>query len=293
MSVMRRSGRPYRADGLYRLSPDDDFDVRALLRRHAPHNIYLLAQIERGALARDDVAGPMLGYFAGGELVSVAVCGSNLVLSHPITEDAIGAFAQFARAGRYLVRVVVGDDETVNTFMSFYGRKFRQVRLERAGQLLYVASAETLRPTGTPIELRAAELYELREVVRIDRAMVTEELGFDPFVGDLDSYREGWKRRIREMRAWVVGPEGGPLIFKLEQSAVCEDGIQVSGVFTSPQFRRRGVAAHAMSQMCERMFLDVPAVTLYVNEANVAAIRLYEQLGFERAGIVRSVWFDM
>jgi len=291
--MTRRPGRPHRADGLYRLAPADRADVLRLLRPRAVHNIYLLAQIERGALSRDDVAGPLLGYYDDSELVSIAVCGSNLVLSEPVTEDAIAAFAQFARAGRYLVRVVVGDDASVRAFMDYYGRSFRPVRLERGDQHLYAVTSETLLPVAEPVELRAAELEELLEVIRIDRAMVTEELGFDPFVGDLESYREGWRRRIREMRAWVIGPQGGPLLFKLEQSAVCEDGVQISGVYTSPHFRRRGIGARAMSQMCEKALLDVPAVTLYVNDSNTAAIKLYQQLGFQRVGTVRSVWFDL
>ena len=284
MSLTRRPGRPYRADGLHRLVAADRAEVLALLRARAVHNIYLLAQIERGALTRDDVAGPLLGYYTGRRLDSVAVCGSNL---------AISAFAQFARAGRYLVRVVVGDDPTVDAFMSHYGRRFRPIHLERGGQHLYTVSSDTLQPAGEPCSLRQAELEELLEVVRVDRCMVTEELGFDPFVGDIEGYREGWRRRIREMRAWVIGPLGGPLIFKLEQSAVCEQGVQISGVYTSPHHRRRGIGFRAMSQMCERMLLEVPAITLYVNDINAAAIRLYQRLGFERVGTIRSVWFDI
>ena len=291
--MMRPPGQPARSHGLHRLMPSDRRAVLDLLGAEAVKNIYLLAQIERGALSRDDVAGPLVGYFEGEQLVSVAICGSNLVISDPVCDDAIAAFAHFARSGRYLVRVVVGEDRTVSRFMEFYGRSFRPIRLERGGQHLYAVNLQTLAPAGEPVPLRAAELEELLPVVRIDRAMVTEELGFDPFVGDMESYREGWRRRIRERRAWVIGPQGGPLRFKLEQSAICEFGTQISGVYTAPHQRRKGLGYLAMSQMCQRALLEMPNVTLYVNGANAPAISLYKKLGFVRVGTVRSVWFDM
>lgn len=293
MSLKPPAGSSERYDGLQRLAPVDRRAVLSLLCQRPVKNIYLLAQIERGALSRDDVAGPLVGYFQDGRLVSVAICGSNLVISDPVCDEAIAAFAQFAKVGRYLVRVVVGEDDTVTRFMDFYGRSFRPIRLERGGQHLYSVNLETLIPAAEPVALRAAELEELLQVVRIDRAMVSEELGFDPFIGDMESYREGWRRRIRERRAWVVGPLGGRLQFKLEQSAICEWGTQISGVYTAPLERRKGLGYLAMSQMCQRALLELPHVTLYVNGANTPAINLYHKLGFVRAGTVRSVWFDM
>jgi ribosomal protein S18 acetylase RimI-like enzyme len=134
-------------------------------------------------------------------------------------------------------------------------------------------------------------MADLEAVVRADLAMVTEELGFDPFTAELEAYREGWKRRVREGRVSVVGPLGGPLWFKAEQSAVSEDAVQVSGVFTDPTRRRQGIARASMAGMCRAILGDVPRIVLHVHHSNPGALRLYETLGFERVGSVRSVWF--
>ena len=56
--------------------------------------------------------------------------------------------------------------------------------------------------------------------------------------------------------------------------------------------RTSGIAQRAMVDMCRRLFLDVPVVSLYVHGANTPAIRLYESIGFEHVGLVRAVWFD-
>jgi hypothetical protein len=176
--------------------------------------------------------------------------------------------------------------------MTAYGRDFRPIQLERAGQQLFRVTPALLQPPARLTRLRVAELRDLDAVIAVDRAMVVEELGFDPFIHDGESYREGWRRRIREGRAWVVGPVGGALAFKLEQSAVCDEAIQISGVYTVPAERRKGLARDAMARMCERLLLDVPAVTLYVHKDNYPALRLYRRLGFEAIGLVRSIWFE-
>ena len=126
--------------------------------------------------------------------------------------------------------------------------------------------------------------------MHMDRAMVTEELGFDPFARDLESYRRGWKRRIREGRSWVVSRQN-TLLFKVDQSASSEDVIQLAGVYTLPSERRRGIARKAMTEMCAWALERVPVVTLYVDSENTHAIKLYEKLGFDFRGLIRSVWF--
>lgn len=264
----------------------------AFLTRDTAHNVYLLGQIARGALARDDVAGPLLGYFRDGELEGVCCCGSNLVISHPSSDEALESFAYFARRGRYLVRVAVGSDRGMDVLMGCYGRRTRKIALERAGQLLF-----ELRPGDLVTELgcdalRPAEIEEVVYVMHADQAMVTEELGFNPFQGEITTYRDGWLRRIRERRAWVVGELGRPLHFKLEQSAVSDQAVQLSGVYTAPEHRGRGIARRAVAEMSRRLLQEVPVVTLYVARDNTSAIRVYEKVGFRQVGQIRSVWFD-
>ena len=176
--------------------------------------------------------------------------------------------------------------------MVAYGRSFRRVRLERQGQLLFRVDGRCIDPEARTPALRAAALEEIDWVMKADRAMVLEELGFNPFVNDARSYNEGWRRRIREERAWVIGRPGTTLDFKLEQSAVSDTAAQISGVYTRPEIRRRGVAARAVGEMCHRLLREVALVTLYVDCKNKPAVRLYEGLGFERVGRIRTVWWE-
>lgn len=277
--------------GLRRLSGRDRWEVVGFLRQHAEHNAYLLGQIARDGLHREAVAGVFVGYYAGGELEGVVCIGSNLVVSEPCSERALDGFASFARSAGYAVRVAVGPDDLIDGFMGRFGRDDDDIALERPAQLLYRVDHTTLALPDACPELRPAEVTELEALLRTDLAMVVEELGFDPFSHDIMGFRRGWLRRIREQRAWVVGILGQPPIFKVDQSAVCDDVVQLAGVYTAPAYRGRGIARRAVGEMCRVLLEEVPVVTLYVHADNAPAIRLYESLGFEPAGHVRSVWF--
>lgn len=280
--------------GLARLRPRHRWAALRLLRQRPDHNAYLLAQIARGAIDHDDVAGPLVGYWEDDVLVGVAVFGSNLVLSTPCSDDAVVAFAGYARRSGFRAWVAVGEDGLLDRFMEAYGRRHRRIRVERSGQLLFGLPRGGLRQgvLGPQRTLRPADVTELSPVVAADRSMVMEELGFDPFIRDLESYRRGWLRRVREGRCWVLTSVGGEVVFKVDQSAASADVVQLAGIWTAPVWRRRGLARTGVAEMCHELLSGVPLVTLYVHRFNEPAIGLYETLGFERRGLIRSVWFE-
>jgi ribosomal protein S18 acetylase RimI-like enzyme len=249
--------------------------------------------VSRGALQRDSVAGPVIGYWNAGALEGVCILGSNLVISDPASDSAIDAFGDYARREGILFWVAVGPDKTMARFLETYGRDTRRIHLERGDQGLYQLTSEELHEGPRCAALRLAQVEDLEALVGLDRRMVTEEIGFDPFARVLEAYRQGWLRRIREGRAWVIGPVGGPLSFKVDQSAASEQAVQLAGIYTVPERRAQGIATAATGEMCHRLLARVPRVTLYVHRENTTAVGLYESLGFKSLGSVRSVWFEV
>src|SRR4029453_8690387 len=67
---------------------------------------------------------------------------------------------------------------------------------------------------------------------------------------------------------------------------------QVQGVWVDPEFRGRGLAAAAMAAMVHDALRRVaPTVSLYVNDYNTPARRVYARCGFESAGEFAPVLF--
>ncbi|MGH7693034.1 MAG: GNAT family N-acetyltransferase, partial [Candidatus Dormibacteria bacterium] len=141
-----------------------------------------------------------------------------------------------------------------------------------------------------PPPLRRARSDELEPLVQASAAMHLEEVGFDPMTVDPSGYRERVLALIRRGRIYVW-MEGGRVVFKAECSSVTPEAVQLQGVWTDPEFRRQGRATRAMATLCQQLLEDTEWVTLFVNDFNEPAIRVYERTGFRRIGSMRTVLF--
>jgi uncharacterized protein len=80
--------------------------------------------------------------------------------------------------------------------------------------------------------------------------------------------------------------------FKAELGAVSSQVAQVQGVWVPPDLRGHGLATAGMAAVVNQTIGTVaPAVSLYVNHYNTAAIRVYEKVGFRRVGTYATVLF--
>ena len=67
---------------------------------------------------------------------------------------------------------------------------------------------------------------------------------------------------------------------------------QVQGVWTAPEWRGRGIASTGMAAVIRDTLKRVaPSVSLYVNDYNGPARRVYQRCGFEQVGTFATVLF--
>ena len=92
-------------------------------------------------------------------------------------------------------------------------------------------------------------------------------------------------------RAFVRFDEHGEVMFKAELAAVSRHTSQVQGVWVRPDCRGRGVATAAMAAVIELALRFAPTVSLYVNDFNVPARRLYARLGMRQVGTLSTILF--
>jgi predicted GNAT family acetyltransferase len=73
---------------------------------------------------------------------------------------------------------------------------------------------------------------------------------------------------------------------------VTSQTAQVQGVWVDPEFRGRGLASAAMAAVTRDALRRVaPTVSLYVNDYNIAARRVYARCGFMPAGTFATILF--
>ena len=119
-------------------------------------------------------------------------------------------------------------------------------------------------------------------------AMYTEEVGVSPLddqggaryrqrVGDLINMRRAYARFI-----------DGQVVFKADLAVVTRHTAQVQGVWVHPDYRGKGLAIAGMAAVVRDALRRVaPTVSLYVNDYNTPARRVYARCGFAQVGHVR------
>jgi uncharacterized protein len=81
-------------------------------------------------------------------------------------------------------------------------------------------------------------------------------------------------------------------VFKAELAVVTKHTAQVQGVWTDPEWRGRGLASTGMAAVVHDSLRRVaPTVSLYVNDFNEPARRVYDRCGFRQVGTFATVLF--
>jgi len=119
--------------------------------------------------------------------------------------------------------------------------------------------------------------------------MFTEEIGYPPYRGSGELYRQGISSLIRQGRTFVR-VEHGEVIFKADVGSVALGVAQVQGVWVAPRWRGKGLAVPAMAAVVEQVRAQIaPVVTLYVNDYNLPARATYARVGFTDIGSFATV----
>jgi hypothetical protein len=148
---------------------------------------------------------------------------------------------------------------------------------------------------GDP-HVRRSYVDELDLVIPACVAMFTEEVGYSPVMADGGSLYHSQVSALvvggRSLVRVAQGAAGRQVVFKAELGSVTDRAVQVQGVWVNPEYRGRGLAAPGMAAVVEIVRRDIaPVVSLYVNGFNTRAIRVYEKVGFVRAGTFATVLF--
>ena len=262
-----------------RILGNDDLDqVTELLMRSPLENLFVASRVQAGGLDPYMLGCQMVGYERKGELVSVCHAGSNLV---PVAadDDAIDAFIRFLGPRRRAASIMGVAEPALKLWEGLsqsYGGQWSSVRDLRPVQPMMSMSEDSalaIDERVRPITMKDFDIY-------FDAAvkMYTEEVGVTPLESS-GSYRGHVRRTIEKGRAFGI-IEDGRVLFKSDVGCATGMYCQVQGVWMHPSLRGQGLAAPAMSAVVKLARGQWPVVSLYVNDYNGPAVRLYERVGF-------------
>jgi predicted GNAT family acetyltransferase len=273
------------------LTDDGVREALAFLRRDPLINVYLISRLleERTAAATQ-----MVEVRFNREIVLLASLATNIVLaSDPTTPrdvvmTAIAAVAERILSRMLPVRAIISPALLVEALWTHLRPRIEPPTVVRMNQPIYAIRRRFDYPPLTTA--RYSTPRDLDQLVPACAAMHKEEVGIDPMERDAAGYRERIRELVERKRS-VVRVEQGQIAAKCELSAVTDEAVQLMGVWTHPRFRRRGLAAATLKEVCGQLFREGKSVTLFVNDFNGPAIALYEGLGFQRIGINRAlIW---
>lgn len=273
------------------LGEDDVKNAVAFLQRDPLINVYLISR-----LFEERSAGATQIYVVrhNHDIVLVASLATNIVLAADpaerpdVLDSAIAMIAERIVARMIPVRAIISPANLVEKLWLRLRTRLDPPSVVRLNQPVYSIRRRFDFPDLT--EARYATLDDLEQLVPACAAMHKEEVGIDPLERDAAGYRERIRELIDRRRA-IVHVQDGLIASKCEFSAVSEDAVQLMGVWTHPQFRRRGLAKVTLREVCGHLFRRGKNITLFVNDFNLPAIGLYESIGFQRIGMNRAlIW---
>jgi uncharacterized protein len=273
-----------------RLLGDTD---RAAVERLLDLEPYTGAQVaERVAAAglswrRQDAR--IFGYGGRRQLESLCWLGANLI---PVRASpaAVSAFADIVSPEPRICSSIVGESSAVLEFWERLRPVWGRAREVRPCQPLLATDTAPTRYADPAVRLVRPDEIDLLYPAAV--AMYTEEVGVSPVADGGDSaYRERVHDLVRCGRAYArfIGDE---VVFKAELAVITRHTAQIQGVWTAPRWRGRGMATAGMAAVVRDALRRVaPTVSLYVNDFNDAARRVYARCGFQRVGTFATVLF--
>jgi uncharacterized protein len=251
--------------------------VWSIIETHPVRNCFAASRLAAGGLDQVNMGGQMWGYFVSDQLRSVLLVGANMV---PLNcgSDAQAAFAEYAVLNGRRSSSIVGPAGEVLGLWSRLASRWGPARDVRTDQPLMLAThpAEVVPDP----KVRASTLADLDVIFPACVDMFTEEVGVSPLLGGAGpAYRRRVAELIREGRSFARFQDGQP-VFKAEIGALSDKACQIQGVWVSPRHRGRGLAAAGMAAVVQQASRLAPAVSLYVNSYNLAAVSAYRRAGF-------------
>ncbi|MBR0030770.1 MAG: GNAT family N-acetyltransferase [Treponema sp.] len=98
-------------------------------------------------------------------------------------------------------------------------------------------------------------------------------------------------KKALSRNALFVALSGRKIVGKAALNAVGENYVQIGGVYTVPEFRKKGIAKSLVQKIISEKTSSGKKIVLFAKKKNLPAQKLYESCGFERFGEFRICYY--
>jgi predicted GNAT family acetyltransferase len=202
------------------------------------------------------------------------------------------ALAERVAAAPQVCTSVVGRADAVSAMWAVLEPRWGPARAVRGEQPLLVITRDDVVPVGSDPRLRVMHPADIERYLPAAAAMFAEELGVSPFAGRSGvTYRRRVEALLANGRAFGVVDRDGRIAFKADIGALTSATCQLQGVWVRPDLRGQGIGTAALAGVIEHALRLAPSVSLYVNDFNTAARRMYAKLGMREAAVLSTILF--
>jgi RimJ/RimL family protein N-acetyltransferase len=268
-----------------RIAPATEAAALEYLAQSPYDNVFItyLVLFDLAPLTRDKI---YVALDDDGAVRAVGYFGRQLALA--ADDNAVEAMANHARKHRG-ERMLIGSRPTILAFWDLVKSWHSKPRLVRDRQFVMMLDRPRLQPYERKVTVRHARMDEWTIVADSSAAMIEQELAYDPRRTSPDFASN--VRQMIERDLWWVGEAFGRLAFFTNIGPWCRKTAQLQGIWTPPELRGKGLATASLGAICDRLLESTPTLSLYVNDFNEDAIKLYRRAGFEHVSDYMTMLF--
>ncbi|HOU12400.1 MAG TPA: GNAT family N-acetyltransferase [Anaerolineae bacterium] len=271
------------------LRPGDETALEAFLAPRLATSMFLIGNMRLSGLAYNGerYTGDYVAAFEDGNIVGVAAHFWNgiIITQAPAYLDALWRAALTA-SGRPL-KGVIGPHKQVAVIKAALELEHYERQLDQQEKLYSLDLAALLVP-----EALATGQVKGRRVEGHDADILTRwRVGYDVETLGEEESEQLWaqeramaERITAEGNTWILEAEDRPVATSAFNTRLRE-AVQIGGVWTPPEYRRRGYARCVVAQsLLDARAEGVEKAILFTGEDNLAAQKAYTSLGFRHIG---------
>ncbi len=271
------------------LQPGDEAVLDAFLQPRLEGSMFLVGNMRAvGLLDRGQVLeGTYAAAFEDGKIVGVVAHYWNQNLIFQAQKNINALLQAVVRTSGRPIKGFLGPSQQVNEALESLALEEEQLQLNEKEGLYRLRLDKLIVPEALrsgELSGRRIEARDLDLVAKWRVAYAIEALGGEDSLRLREQTRASMERSLKDGHSWVLEAEGKPVALTSFNTTITE-AVQVGGVWTPPELRRRGYARGVVAaSLLDARADSAELAILFTGEDNIPAQKAYLALGFEHIG---------